>query len=220
MRIAKYLTALAGAATILSMSAPAQAQDFYLGQIIQVGFNYCPANTAEANGAIIPIQSSTALFSLFGTMYGGDGQTTFALPDLRGRSAIGAGQGPGLQNYAQGQNGGAETATMSTQQMPPHVHSGHIRATNGPANLDDPTGAVLADFPTGTPVYNNQVAPNVDMAANTVMTDPAGGGQPMDIRSPYLTLRSCVIVEGIFPPRPNSLGSTRRSSRKATSRRQ
>jgi microcystin-dependent protein len=202
MTIRKCLTALAVGTTMLVSAAPAQAQDFYLGQILQVGFTYCPANTIEANGQIIPIQSNTPLFALFGTMYGGDGQTTFALPDLRGRAGIHVGQGTGLQNYTQGQVGGAEAATISTAQMPAHVHSGRVRATNGPANLDDPTGAVLADFPSGTPVYNNQVAANVDMAPNTVITDPAGGGQPMGILSPFLTMRFCVVMQGIYPPRP------------------
>ena len=202
MNYSKCLAAIAGGAAMLAAAQPAKAQDFYIGQILLVGFAYCPQNTLEASGQILSIQQNSALFALFGVQYGGNGSTTFALPDLQGRAALHTGQGPGLQNYAQGQVGGAETAAITATQMPAHAHTGRIRATTQTASSDDPTGAILADFPTGTPVYTNGTTPNVDMAPNTVITDPAGGGQPVGIRGPYLTLRYCVVTNGIFPPRP------------------
>jgi microcystin-dependent protein len=96
--------ALTGALMVAAPTAHA-GPDEYLGEIITVGFNFCPRGTLEADGRLLPISENTALFSLFGTQYGGDGRTTFALPDLRGRTIIGAGQGPGLPNYAIGQKG-------------------------------------------------------------------------------------------------------------------
>ena len=95
--------ALVGALMLQSVVSSAQAQDFYLGQLLTVGFNFCPRGTAEAAGQLLPISQYAALFSLLGTMYGGDGRTTFALPDLRGSVVIGSGTGPGLPNYSQGQ---------------------------------------------------------------------------------------------------------------------
>jgi microcystin-dependent protein len=201
MKIAKYLMSLAAGTAMLASTQPAQAQDMYMGQIILVGFGYCPTQTLEANGQTLSIAQNSALFSLLGVTYGGNGQTTFALPDLRGRSAIHTGQGPGLQNYPQGAVGGTESVAIDATQMPPHAHTGRVRATTLTASSDDPTGNILADFPAGTPVYTGGT-PNVDMAPNTVITDPAGGGQPVGIRNPFLTLRYCVVVEGIFPPRP------------------
>jgi microcystin-dependent protein len=100
----------------------------FIGQIMLVGFNYCPRGWAEANGALLPIAQNTALFSLLGTTYSGDGRTTFGLPDLRGRVPIGDGTGAGLSPYQLGQKGGVESVTLTSSQLPPHAHS--ITATS------------------------------------------------------------------------------------------
>ena len=109
--IRKFAMAAALAGALMAGTAPAAhaGPDEYLGEIITAGFNFCPRGTLEADGRLLPIMENTALFSLFGTLYGGDGRTTFALPDLRGRTIVGAGQGPGLTGRQQGQAGGSET---------------------------------------------------------------------------------------------------------------
>jgi microcystin-dependent protein len=106
MKTAKHLLALAGTA-MAALPQPARAQDLYLGQVILVGFDFCPQGTVEANGQILSIAEHTALFALYGTRYGGDGKATFALPHLRGRVAVNAGEGPGLRTYQQGETGDA-----------------------------------------------------------------------------------------------------------------
>lgn len=111
--IHKFAIAAAVTSALMATAAPAAhaGPDAYLGEIVTVGFNFCPRGTMEADGRLLPISDNTALFSLFGTMYGGDGRTTFALPDLRGRTVIGAGQGPGLPDYRVGQKGNLESGT-------------------------------------------------------------------------------------------------------------
>ena len=114
----------------------------FLGQIMLVGFNFAPVGWALCNGQILSITQNTALFSLLGTTYGGNGTTTFALPDLRGRAAVGFGQGPGLSNYDLGQSTGTETVTLTVGQMPAHNHMVAANAANG--NVSSPSGADLA----------------------------------------------------------------------------
>ena len=112
--IRKFALAAALAGALMAGTAPAAhaGMDEYLGEIITAGFNFCPRGTLEADGRLLPIAQNTALFSLLGTQYGGDGRTTFALPDLRGRTIIGAGQGPGLTARRQGERGGTEYESM------------------------------------------------------------------------------------------------------------
>lgn len=199
----KTLLGLAAGVSTLVLAAPAQAQSlFYMGRVILVGFTFCPTGTAEANGAILSIAQNTALFSLIGTTYGGNGVTTFALPDLRGRVPNAWGQGPGLSNYQLGQTGGTETVTVTVNEMAMHTHVGWSRAVEGtPPNSDDPTNASPADFPSGQTVYNNVSPPNASMAADTAVLQPAGGNQPFSNLSPYLTMRYCIVTQGVFPPR-------------------
>lgn len=195
------LAALAGA-SMLAGAAPAQAQDYFLGQIMIYGNSFCPRGMTEANGAILPIRQYTALFSLYGTQFGGNGTTTFQLPDLQGRTGINQGQGPGLADYVIGEEGGAETTLMTVNEMPMHTHSATMAAYNGTPNTDNPTGASFADFPNNIAIYNNATAPDVNMAVGTLLTLPAGGGEVLPTRAPYLTLRYCVVMDGIFPQRP------------------
>ncbi len=168
----------------------------FLGQIILVGFNFAPRGYAFCQGQILSIAQNTALFSLLGTTYGGNGTTTFALPDLRGRVPNGQGQGPGLSNYTLGEVGGAETVTLVSTQMPAHTHLLNCYTEDG--NQGNANGNVLASTGAAPPPYSN-VAPNSLMAPASIAA--AGGSQPHENRSPYLTLNYCIALQGIFPSR-------------------
>ena len=167
----------------------------FIGEIRLFPYNFAPRGWAFCNGQILPIAQNTALFSLLGTTYGGNGQTTFALPDLRGRVANGSGQGPGLQNYSLGQVAGEESVTLLTTQLPAHTHP-----FTPPCNTDDPSaGSPKNNFPAtvGNPIYATTT--NATMGAGT--TGGSGGSQPHDNLQPYLTLNYCIALQGIFPSR-------------------
>jgi len=174
----------------------------FLGQISVFGFNFAPANWATCQGQIMPISQNTALFSLLGTMYGGNGQTTFGLPDLRGNVAVGQGQALGASNYVMGEIGGVPTVTLNTTQMPSHVHS--LMAAGSQADANSPEGAVLA-----SPRVTGQTQSWVGEIYNknppdTVLNAPissTGGGQPHNNLQPFLVLTYCICVRGIFPQR-------------------
>ena len=173
--------------------------DTFLGSLLLVPYNFAPTGWALCNGQLLPISQNTALFSLLGTTYRGDGVSTFALPDLRGRVPISAGQGPGLQNYSLGQSGGAETATLTSTQLPSHSHN--MNAVSGAGNNSNPANRFLADSPGGTVntgIYSSS-QPNSTLNANAI--SPAGGNQPVDIRSPFLTFNWIIALQGIFPSR-------------------
>jgi len=155
------------------------------------GFNFAPRGWARCDGQLLPIAQNTALFSLLGTTYGGDGRTTFALPDLRGRVPIHPGNGPGLSPYQQGQRGGTENVTLIAQQIPAHSHS-------QPCSSDDPNaGSPVDNVPAAVanPIY--ATAANAAMAA----TGPVGGSQPHTNIQPYLAVYFCIALQGIFPSR-------------------
>ena len=195
--------ALGMTATITPTTAQAQV-DPYLGQLMTVGFNFCPRGWALADGQIIAISSNTALFSLLGTTYGGDGRTTFALPDLRGRSAVHVGHGPGLNTVAWGQRGGANTVTLTAATMPNHTHSATsaLHATTAAQGGSAPADKGLAS----APIYSGgRSAPTLDesLVAGSVTTTVAatGGGQSFNINDPFLGMYTCIATDGIFPPR-------------------
>ncbi len=170
----------------------------FLGEIKAFGFNFPPNGWAQCNGQVMPISQNTALFSLLGTMYGGDGVTTFALPDLRGRVGVHAGQGAGLSNYSQGEVAGTESVTLTVGQLP--VHSHNLVASTSSGNTADPSGAFLAKEATGvTAIYGNGVAGNATLAAGSVTG--GGGGQPHSNLQPFLVLNFCIALNGIFPSR-------------------
>ncbi|WP_420568173.1 phage tail protein [Thalassovita sp.] len=199
---------LALGAAVISTPNQAQAQsEPFIGQISVFGFTFCPRGWAAADGTLLAINSNQALFSLYGTYYGGDGRTTFALPDLRGRSIVHQGTGAGLSPYSIGQRGGTETHTMSVTEMPSHNHM--VNANNGANGFADRLGPGN-DF-LGSPSYNDPTNPAEDIyiysdqAPNQQM-DPrmianTGGGLSFNIRDPYLALTVCVALEGIFPSR-------------------
>jgi microcystin-dependent protein len=174
----------------------------FIGQIILVPYNFAPRGWAFCNGQLLSIAQNTALFSLLGTTYGGNGQTTFALPDLRGRVPISSGQGSGLQKYDLGQGGGSESQTLTASQMPMHTHP--VNALTDAVTAPSPTNNFLATAPRGSNFYAPQSADATQMSP--LMIQPAGGNQPFDIRDPYLrdpylTLNYCIALEGIFPSR-------------------
>ena len=192
------LLAVAGSA-VLATAVPAVSQEPFLGEIRLVGFNFAPRGFANADGQELFISSNSALFALFGTMYGGDGRSVFNLPDLRGRAAIHAGQGPGLADYRQGQKGGRETVTLTVLNLPSHSHNVQIRATDAEGDTDDPTGNVWASVDRSD--YYSTQAPNVTMSTDAVTQQNVGNGQAFNIRGPYLTMRYVVALTGIFPSR-------------------
>ncbi|WP_291842489.1 tail fiber protein [Maricaulis sp.] len=189
------IMAAALAAPGLGAGAQAQASPT-MGDIIVVGFNFCPRSYMDAHGQILPINQYQALYSLFGTTYGGDGRTTFALPDLRGRTAVNHGQGPGLPAYIQGQRFGSESVTLLQGNLAQHNHL--TAGTHSPPNEETPGGNTLASFPAGN-IYTTG-ALDQQMANTTV--SHTGGDQPVQVSAPSMTLRYCVAVQGLFPSRP------------------
>ncbi|MEQ8900435.1 MAG: tail fiber protein [Roseovarius sp.] len=186
--------ALSTAALLSPKPAEAQADPF-IGQIMMAGYNFCPRGWANADGQLLPISSNAALFSLYGTTFGGDGRTTFALPDLRGRVPMHTGQGPGLASRQSGQKGGTETNTLSAAQMPAHSHSINVSRSNG--STTTPQGTYLAG--TGRDRDYTGQSPDATMSGNAIGS--TGGGQPIDNMQPYLVIRYCVALQGIFPSR-------------------
>ena len=176
----------------------------YIAVIRLFALNFAPRNFAFCNGQIMAIQANTALFSLIGTYYGGNGQSTFALPDLRGRSAIGQGQGPGLSSRTLGEVDGTETVTLNTTQMPAHTHL--INATTAAGTTSVPTNALLAAGPkTGSGPNSTSLNTYASGSANTALANStvaqSGNNQPLPIMSPYLVLNYCICTQGIFPSR-------------------
>ncbi len=164
----------------------------FIGMIVMFGGNFAPRSWAFCSGQILPIAQNTALFSILGTTYGGNGQTTFALPDLRSRVPIHPGQGPGLSPYSLGQQGGVETVTLTTNQMPAHNHS--LVANNTAPNDNLPNGNALAD----STIYTS-AAPNAQMNAASIGI--AGGSQPHPNIQPYTCVNFIIAIQGIFPSR-------------------
>lgn len=194
----------AGVAAVTGMFAatgPAHAQaEPLLGQMMLFGGNFCPRGWADASGALLPISQNSALFSLLGTMYGGDGRTTFALPDLRGRAPISLGQGPGLPAYpTQGQKGGATEFTLTVNTMPSHNHVGTMRAAQVLGDTQNPNDNSLATT-SDAKIYHTG-APSVNMDVGTVVIANTGNSFPVNKVSPYLVMRWCVAMVGVFPSR-------------------
>jgi microcystin-dependent protein len=171
--------------------------DPFVAEIRIFGFNFAPTGWAKCNGQLLPLSQNTALFSLLGTMYGGDGKSTFALPDLQGSVPVQTGQGQGLSEYFEGQTGGAEYITLLQTEMPVHTHAWQANAA--PATLNAPdTGRALARSVGGTAF--KAIAPDSQMAFQTLSV--TGGSLPHNNLQPYLVLNFCIAMQGIFPARP------------------
>ncbi len=167
----------------------------FLGQVIPVPYNFAPQGWALCNGQILPISQNPALFSLLGTNFGGDGKSTFGLPNLQGRTATCAGQGTGLSNYNLGQTGGSDSVTLSLSQLAAHSHGALAFGRVGDTN--SPSGADWARPGTDTP-YGTSTPPGAMSAAATTS---AGGGQPHENRQPFLVLNYIIALQGVFPAR-------------------
>ena len=171
-----------------------------LGEIKMFGGNFEPRGWAFCNGQLLPIAQNTALFSLLGTTYGGNGQTTFALPDLRGRAPLHFGTGPGLTPKDLGELAGSENVTLIASQMPAHNHQ--LTASNQPGGTDDPTNTVPAKaFDQNAGNVNAYVATAPNVAMNPTAMSVAGSSQPHDNMQPYLAVNFIIALEGVFPSR-------------------
>jgi microcystin-dependent protein len=162
----------------------------FLGEIRPFSFGFAPKGWALCNGQLLPINQNQALFSLLGTMYGGNGVTTFALPDLRGRAGMHI-----SQTHPQGQSAGTESITLSAAQLPAHNHPAN--ASNATATQAGPTGKYWAQDSDGNVVYNS--TGSSPMAAGAIGN--AGGGQAHSNMQPYLVVNYCIALQGIFPSR-------------------
>lgn len=157
--------------------------------------NFAPVGWALCNGQLLPISQNVALFSILGNTYGGDGKTTFALPDLRGRAPIHAGQGPDLEDYAWGQKGGVEEVTLTSSEMPSHTHAFGQTCSSDPGSEESPANNYLAPISPG--VYSATANAQMGGGASSV----AGSSQPHENRAPYLAMNYCIAITGLFPSR-------------------
>jgi microcystin-dependent protein len=193
----KILTASIPLAVVLSSGIAQEANaevEPFIGEIMWVGYPFCPRGWANADGQLLPIAQNTALFSLYGSTYGGDGRTTFALPDLRGRVSIHTGQGPGLSNYRLGAEGGQEGVTLTVNELPAHNHS--INASSDAA-YKNAAGSIPGSGK--AKIYDTPA--NADTAFDASTVGMTGNGTAHENRAPYATLRACVALQGIYPSR-------------------
>ena len=173
--------------------------EFFIGQIIMFGGNFPIRNFSMADGSILSISQNQALFSLYGTMYGGDGRTSFALPELRGRVPIHRGQGPGLSDYQIGQRGGVENVTLSTAQIPSHGHVLAIEGTSEDGNTNELDGNLLAN--SSVSMYHTISGINPDAQLSGVSLANTGGSQSHTNIQPFQVITFQVCMVGIFPSR-------------------
>jgi microcystin-dependent protein len=171
--------------------------DPFVAEIRIFPFNFAPKGWAWCDGQLLPLSQNTALFSLLGTTYGGNGKSNFALPDLQGRAPMHPGQGPGLSLHDLGETGGSETVTLLESEIPAHSHALNAQGPPGDTNL--PGGNVFARTVGATPYLPPAGAPLILMSPNALA--PAGGDQPHNNLQPYLTFYFCIALQGVFPPR-------------------
>ncbi|WP_312939718.1 phage tail protein [Stutzerimonas balearica] len=187
----------------------------FIGEIKMFGGSFAPRGYAFCMGQVLPISQNTALFSLLGTTYGGNGQTTFALPDLRGRAPVGQFQGPGLSPVGLGEVGGVENITLNQSQMPIHTHaaSGNCTIsaaatptspTLAPSQANPVLGASLGGSPQAAAIWSTEMKDPIPLgnpSALDVTVQTTGGSQPVAIRNPYLGVNFIIALDGIFPSR-------------------
>lgn len=179
--------------------------DPFIAQVTMFGGNFAPRAWAFCAGQLLPISQNTALFSLIGTIYGGDGRTTMALPDLRGRAPIQHGRGPGLPDYRIGQRGGTENTTMSTLTMPNHTHAmtTSINVVDDNANSSEPAGRVFANAVGGgvKPYASEDADENMAAGALTTTLANTGSGAAYTNMQPFQTANYIIALQGVFPSR-------------------
>ena len=171
--------------------------DPFVAEIRMFPFNFPPKGWAFCNGQLLPISQNTALFSLLGTTYGGNGQSNFALPDLSGRAPMHPGQGQGLSLRDLGETGGSDTVTLLQSEIPAHTHQIAVNVNDGPAESNNPEGKVLGF--SNRPLYATALSSATPMSFSTLST--AGGDVPHNNMMPYLAVNFCIALQGIFPPR-------------------
>ena len=172
----------------------------YVGEIRIFGFNFAPVGWATCDGQILSISQNTALFSLLGTNYGGNGTTTFALPNFQGDTGVNQGQGPGLSQYFVGQQSGTTTVTLNQNNLPQHNHVINTRgAGNSTQGLHAPTSTAFLGDSDPDRLYNTTATPTLSMAPQAIGS--SGQGQPHDNMQPYLVLLFCIALRGVYPPR-------------------
>jgi microcystin-dependent protein len=173
--------------------------DQFLAEIRIFSFNFPPTGWAFCNGQLLPISQNTALFALLGTFYGGDGKSTFALPNMQGSAPMQTGQGQGLSERFLGEQSGVESITLLTSEIPVHTH--RVQADGlDPSDLQSPAPNRVLAQSTGVFAYQPATSSLVTMAPQALAL--AGGGLPHNNMQPYLTLNFCIALQGIFPPRP------------------
>src|SRR5690348_16886125 len=173
--------------------------DPFVAEIRIFPFNFAPKGWAFCDGQILPLSQNTALFSLLGTTYGGDGKSNFALPDMQGNAPMHPGQGPGLSDHVLGETGGSETVSLLESEIPSHSHAVMASATN--SSKPNPIGnSVTRIAANGTPYVPTAGATLSPFAAQALA--PAGGDQPHNNMQPYLTMYFNIALQGVYPPRP------------------
>ena len=181
--------------------------NYYTGQIILGGWTFAPRGSYFCEGQSLPIQTFTMLYSLIGLTFGGDGRSTFNLPDMRGRTAIQYGQGPGLPPYSRGQFGGLAKVTLQPENLPPHAHTiqvyGGILTGAAKSSTSDPVGNFLGASSSTDPLYRTSGTSDQLGGAEGIKVEVSGGGygDPIEILNPSLVLSYCMVFNGIFPPR-------------------
>jgi microcystin-dependent protein len=170
--------------------------DPFVAEIRIFPFNFAPKGWAFCDGQILPLSQNTALFSLLGTTYGGDGKSNFALPNMQGNAPMHPGQGPGLSLHDLGETGGSETVSLLESEIPSHSHAWRVTASD-PGEDRTPGGEALARSVGG----NLYAAPGGLLALSDNTLAPAGGDQPHNNMQPYLTLNFCIALQGVYPPR-------------------
>ena len=182
--------------TAFSFSDSVKAQEAMIGEVKMFAGNFAPRGWALCNGQLLPISQNSALFSILGTTYGGDGRTTFGLPDLRGRTPIHTGTGPGLMNRRLGQKGGSENVTITVKNLPSHSHAIKAVAEVGDEGL--PNGNLPASNSSANRSYST-LSSNATM--NKKMVEKTGGNYPVNNMQPYLTVNYIIALQGIYPSR-------------------
>ena len=171
--------------------------DQFLGEIRAFPFNFAPKGWALCNGQLLAVASNTALFSILGTTYGGNGKTSFALPNLPGYVVVAPGQGPGLSLHDLGETGGSETVSLLESEIPTHSHTLRYHTALDPADTNVPSASASFAASTGGTLY--QTSSNSELSGLALVT--AGGDQPHNNMQPYLTLNFCIALQGVYPPR-------------------
>jgi microcystin-dependent protein len=172
--------------------------DPFVAEIRIFPFNFAPRGWAWCDGQLMPLSQNTALFSLLGTMYGGNGKSNFALPNLQGAAPMFYGQGPGLSLHDEGETGGSDTVSLLESEIPAHSHT--MQAANFPGDVQTPTANVTLARSGGGNAYQSNVNQNI-VQMNGAALPPAGGDQPHNNLMPYLTFYFNIALQGVFPPR-------------------